>query len=184
VEYKFLPDPRVEPRDWTIALTAFYSDSQGNWYSSTFFNQTVNIVEVKKLVDWELLFLIVLFAGALGFGGEVILCAAPAIIRLAASRCSSCGSKEAGAHGIPQGHMMVDMACMPWTFVLAAWKLYNAVASLGWVRNPKKRSRSRRAAGSEPVVMTAEDHEEWVKGTPYDTFRKRTAKAVAGAKKK
>jgi hypothetical protein len=55
-------------------LTAFYSDSQGNWYSSTFFNQTVNIVEVNKLVDWELLFLILLFAGALGFGGRKAFC--------------------------------------------------------------------------------------------------------------
>ncbi len=70
LEYKFLPDPRLEPRDFVVALTAFYVDSQGKWYSSTFFNQTVNIVEVKKLVDWELLFLIVLFAAGIAGIGE------------------------------------------------------------------------------------------------------------------
>ncbi len=71
--------------------------------------------------------------------------------------------------------------------LVAAWRAYTAVASLGWVRNPKKRSRSRRAAGSEPAVMSAEDSEEWVKGTPYDTFRKRgssAGKAGSGKGKK
>ncbi len=75
LEYKFQPDPRLEPRDFIVSLTAFYSDSKGQWYSSTFFNETVNIVEVKKLIDWELLFLILLFTAGLAAAGEEHACA-------------------------------------------------------------------------------------------------------------
>jgi translocon-associated protein subunit alpha len=65
VNYKFTPDSRAPPRDFVVALTAFYSDSKGQWYSSTFFNQTVDIVEVKKMVDWELVSLVAIFAASL-----------------------------------------------------------------------------------------------------------------------
>lgn len=74
LEYKFYPDPRLEPRDFIVALTAFYSDSKGEWHSTTFFNQTVDIVEVKKLIDWELFFLVVLFSAAIGGVGECFAC--------------------------------------------------------------------------------------------------------------
>lgn len=63
--YKFVPDARLSPRDFVVALTAFYSDSRGQWYSSTFFNQTIDIVEVKKVFDWELISLVGLFAACL-----------------------------------------------------------------------------------------------------------------------
>lgn len=70
LEYKFLPDGRLEPRDFVVALTMFYSDSSNKWYSTTFFNQTIEIVEVKKLIDWELLFMFALFGAAIGGIGE------------------------------------------------------------------------------------------------------------------
>lgn len=128
LEYKFLPDPRLEPRDFIVALTAFYVDSQGKWYSSTFFNETINIVEVKKIVDWELLFLILLFA--------------------------------IGISGIAYG-------------------VYAYTVSVGWVKSQKKRTRSRRPAGEAPPVMSAEDQQDWIKGTPYDNFAKNKAKAAS-----
>ncbi|KAL6745623.1 translocon-associated protein alpha subunit [Haematococcus lacustris] len=129
LEYKFMPDHRLEPRDFTVALTAFYSDSKGRWHSTTFFNQTINIVEVKKMVDWELLFLIALFVAAIA---------------------------------------------------AAAYSAYSYVVSLGWLKSQKKRQRARRTPGEAPPAMTAEDHADWVKGTPYDAFQKRAAKAKAG----
>lgn len=126
LEYKFLPDPRLEPRDFVVALTVFYVDGSGKWYTSTFFNQTVNIVEVKKLVDWELLFLIVLFAT--GIAGVV-------------------------------------------------YAAYAYVVSLGWLKSQKKRRTTSRS--KEPVApMSAEDQQDWVKGTPYDSFLKNKEKAA------
>lgn len=73
LEYKFYPDARLpSPRDFVVALTAFYFDNAGTFYSSTFFNQTVTIVEIPKLVDWELLSLIGLFVAALAAIGACI----------------------------------------------------------------------------------------------------------------
>lgn len=54
--------------------------------------------------------------------------------------------------------------------------MHSYVVSLGFLKSQKKRKTSKRASG-EPVVMSAEDHEEWVKGTPYDSFRKRQQKS-------
>ena len=71
-EYKFMPDPRVEPRDFIVALTVIYQDTKGVYYSNTFFNQTIEIIEVKKLVDWELLFLYVFIFGLIAGIGYLI----------------------------------------------------------------------------------------------------------------
>lgn len=128
LEYKFFPDGRLEPRDFTVALTVFYGDAAGGWYSSTFFNETINIVEVKKWVDWELLGLVGLFAVA--------------------------------ASGL-------------------GYAAYSYVVSMGWLKPQKKRARKARPAGERAPAMTSEDHDDWVKGTPYDDFRKRTAKAAS-----
>jgi hypothetical protein len=68
IEYKFMPDPRLDNRDFTVALTVFYHDAAGKYFSNTFFNQTVSIVEVKKLIDWELIFLFVLLGGLAAVG--------------------------------------------------------------------------------------------------------------------
>lgn len=70
LDYKFVPDPRIEPRDFIVALTVFYQDTKGVYFSNTFFNQTIEIVEVKKLIDWELIFLVfflLALAGGIGF---------------------------------------------------------------------------------------------------------------------
>jgi hypothetical protein len=86
LEYKFFPDPRLEPRDFSVALSVLYrtlakpssagkdDDLDGvSWHSHTFFNQTVQIVEVKKLIDWELLGLLGIFgAGATAICKSVV----------------------------------------------------------------------------------------------------------------
>lgn len=126
VAYRFVPDARLSPRDFVVALTAFYSDASGQWYSSTFFNQTVDIVESRKAVDWELLSLVALFLAALGGAGYGAYC----------------------------------------------W-----VVAQGWVKPMKKKAK--RAAPVAAAPMTAADHDEWVKGTPYDAHRKR---ALRGGK--
>ena len=69
IEYKFMPDPRVEPRDFIVSLTVFYQDTKGVYFSNTFFNQTIEIVEVKKLIDWELIFLYVFLIALVGVIG-------------------------------------------------------------------------------------------------------------------
>lgn len=71
VEYAFTPDALIPaPREFTIALTAFYADdAAGALYSSTFFNATVEIVEVPKLVDGQALFMWAILAAAVGAAG-------------------------------------------------------------------------------------------------------------------
>ncbi|GAX75809.1 hypothetical protein CEUSTIGMA_g3252.t1 [Chlamydomonas eustigma] len=63
IDYTFMPDPRLEPRDFVVALTVFYQDKTGQFYSNTFFNQTVEIIDDKKLVDWDLISMFVILAG-------------------------------------------------------------------------------------------------------------------------
>ncbi|CAD7701158.1 unnamed protein product [Ostreobium quekettii] len=58
MEYLFRPDPALPPMEFRIAITAFYSNVKGNeWYSSTFFNETIEIVEAEKFFDTEVLFM-------------------------------------------------------------------------------------------------------------------------------
>jgi hypothetical protein len=73
LEYKFFPDPRLEPRDFVVALSAVYTDNKGKFHSLTFFNETINIVEVKQLIDWELIFLVLIFATGFAGIGECAL---------------------------------------------------------------------------------------------------------------
>ena len=63
MDYKFVPDARLEPRDFVVALTVFYQDTKGQYYSNTFFNQTIEIIEVKKMIDWELISMFLILAG-------------------------------------------------------------------------------------------------------------------------
>lgn len=71
-EYKFMPDRRVDPRDFIVALTVIYQDPKGVYFSNTFFNQTIEIIEVKKFIDWEMFFLYVFLVGLLVGSGYLI----------------------------------------------------------------------------------------------------------------
>lgn len=59
LEYKFRADPilgSTPPREFIVALHLFY-EVEGAYFSTTFFNQTVDITEPPKVVDTDLLWL-------------------------------------------------------------------------------------------------------------------------------
>lgn len=74
IEYRFTPDARLPTLgvdQFQVALTVLYHDAAGKYFANTFFNQTVTVVEIKKLIDWELVFLFLILGGLLAGGGEL-----------------------------------------------------------------------------------------------------------------
>jgi hypothetical protein len=69
LDYTFRPDRLLGGRDFQLALTVFYEDTKGGFFSTTFFNSTVDFTEIKKLVDTEAIFLYLLMAGAIAVAG-------------------------------------------------------------------------------------------------------------------
>lgn len=65
-EYNFFPSNQLTPREFIFAFTVFYRTS--TFYTSTFFNATVDVVEPKAFIDGQLLFLVLLAV----VGGAVI----------------------------------------------------------------------------------------------------------------
>lgn len=57
-EYTFYPSNQLSPREFIFAFSVFYRTS--SFYSNTFFNATVDVVEAKSFVDGQLLFLVLL----------------------------------------------------------------------------------------------------------------------------
>lgn len=71
LEYRFRPDPALSPLEFAVAVTVFYENSNGKQYSSTFFNETIDITEADKFFDVEVLFMyatMFIIAGAVAFG--------------------------------------------------------------------------------------------------------------------
>lgn len=58
MEYGFTPNPLLTPTEFTVALTLFYEDTKGEFFSTTFFNSTIDIVEKPKLIDTDLIFML------------------------------------------------------------------------------------------------------------------------------
>lgn len=56
-EYTFRPDKSLHPMELRVALTMFYGDAEGQMYGSTFFNETIDIVEKPKFIDYEILWM-------------------------------------------------------------------------------------------------------------------------------
>lgn len=79
-EYTFNPDYRLEPRDFTVALTVVYHNEKEQFFSNTFFNETIEIVEEPKLIDYEMISLVVLLAAIAG--GAVYLAYNSAVSQL------------------------------------------------------------------------------------------------------
>lgn len=77
VEYAFLPAKALPPRDFALALTLFYSDKRMVMKSNTFFNSTVEIVEVKRFIDTDLLFLYLLLLSIFGAAGVCCVIVVP-----------------------------------------------------------------------------------------------------------
>lgn len=72
LEYSFTPNKAIVPREFFVALTAFYTNPAGQTFSTTFFNKTSNIVEAPTWVDFELLGLYGGFVVALAGIGYLI----------------------------------------------------------------------------------------------------------------
>ncbi len=49
---------------------------------------------------------------------------------------------------------------------------------MGWLKSQKKRSRARKSTTESTPVMSAEDQQEWLKGTPYELSTKDKKKPV------
>lgn len=57
-EYTFYPSNQLSPREFIFAFSVFYRTS--SYYTNTFFNATVDVVEPTSFVDGQLLFLVLL----------------------------------------------------------------------------------------------------------------------------
>eukprot|EP01115_Flamella_aegyptia_P010994 TRINITY_DN4_c0_g3_i1.p1 TRINITY_DN4_c0_g3~~TRINITY_DN4_c0_g3_i1.p1 ORF type:complete len:240 (+),score=51.93 TRINITY_DN4_c0_g3_i1:34-753(+) len=55
-EYYFRPHPQLEDGEYGIFFQAYYSDSYGRNYTSIFFNETVQIMELKSDFDLQQIF--------------------------------------------------------------------------------------------------------------------------------
>lgn len=73
LEYKFRPDKSLSPMELQVALTVFYKDNSGKEYSTTFFNETIDIVETYKTIDYEAIMMVVVMFGILGGIGYGVL---------------------------------------------------------------------------------------------------------------
>uniref|UniRef100_A0A7S0WKU2 Translocon-associated protein subunit alpha n=1 Tax=Pyramimonas obovata TaxID=1411642 RepID=A0A7S0WKU2_9CHLO len=62
---KIKPDLNLQARDFIVALTAFY-ESDGEMYSSTFFNGTVYVVESAGFLDMETFFMYFFIVAVVG----------------------------------------------------------------------------------------------------------------------
>lgn len=69
VEYTFLPPKDLPANDYQVALTVFYGAADG-FKSTTFFNQTITVLEKGQLIDWKLIFLYAIFIALVFAGGE------------------------------------------------------------------------------------------------------------------
>jgi hypothetical protein len=95
VEYKFRADPilaATPPREWILALHALY-EVDGAFFSTTFFNATVDIAEAPRLVDLDLVWL----------AGTLVMIAAGVGARLAARGAGARAVSLAGRLGPDEG---------------------------------------------------------------------------------
>ncbi len=69
MEYTLTTPKELPPNDYQVALTVFYEAADG-FKSTTFFNETITVVEKKQLVDTGLLWLYMMMVGIVGVAGE------------------------------------------------------------------------------------------------------------------
>jgi len=67
--YTFMPDPFLEARDLGLSGQFFYSDLEGNNYTSYFYNTTISLIEVSEPLDVQTLFT---YVGLVGVAGLVL----------------------------------------------------------------------------------------------------------------
>lgn len=64
-QYKFRPDKSLSPMELRVALTVFYQNEQGSSYSTTFFNETIDIVEKPTVIDYEAIMMVAVMVAIL-----------------------------------------------------------------------------------------------------------------------
>lgn len=81
--YSFRPDKSLRPMELQVALTAFYMDAERQSYASTFFNETIDIIEKPRWIDYELLWM---YCVMLAMAGGVLYALATWIMGLTATK--------------------------------------------------------------------------------------------------
>eukprot|EP00798_Chlamydomonas_sp_ICE-L_P028292 gene28292-31402_t len=163
-EYTFLPDYRLEARDFTVALTVVYSNSKQQFFSTTFFNNTVELIEQKQMVDHEMVSLVLLLAAmALGAGGK----------QQFFSTTFFNSTVELVEQKQMVEHEMVSLVLLLAAMALGAAYLAYSVAvphlqSMGLLKKTKKNKVETSSAGPDST-------DEWIKGTDYDSLKKKKA---------
>jgi len=67
--YSFMPDPFLESRDLGFSGQFFYTDLEGNNYTSYWYNTTISLIEVQEPLDLQTLFT---YVGLVGVAGLVL----------------------------------------------------------------------------------------------------------------
>jgi len=67
--YKFKPDQMLEPRTFGLSAEVLYHDFEGGNFSSVFFNNTINLIELSESIDAQTLFT---YIGIVGIAGLVL----------------------------------------------------------------------------------------------------------------
>jgi len=70
--YKFSPDLLLEPRDYGLVVSVFYSDLEGGNFTNVVFNSTIGLMESTEGVDSQSLFTYVGLLGVAGLVGFVV----------------------------------------------------------------------------------------------------------------
>ena len=60
-----------------VALTMFYGDDQGQMYASTFFNETIDIIEKPSWIDYEAVWMYTVMIAIFGGAGAISLILQP-----------------------------------------------------------------------------------------------------------
>eukprot|EP00898_Chlorokybus_atmophyticus_P003365 jgi/Chlat1/4029/Chrsp26S03991 len=63
LSYNFAVDANLQPRVFPLQATLFYTGEDGTPYTSTFFNNTIEVIEPEGLFDTQTFFLYVMAAG-------------------------------------------------------------------------------------------------------------------------
>ncbi len=70
--YKFKPDQRLEPREFGVVVEVFYLNEQNDTFATTFFNQTVSLVEVEQGFDIQYVFTVITLLVIVALGGFAV----------------------------------------------------------------------------------------------------------------
>jgi len=70
--YYFFPDPLLEPRDYGLVVTVYYTDSEGGNFTNVVYNNTIALIEADESIDAQTLFLYVGVLGVAGLVGFVV----------------------------------------------------------------------------------------------------------------